>query len=76
MKDIQGLIESLQGTCMKTLDNEKLLFGWEEGEDLTAEEYNELENSIFECDGCGWWCEVSEMGWESGMCSQCEEEEE
>ncbi len=34
-----------------------------------------LDNEIFLCDGCGWWCETSEMS-DSGQCYDCDPEEE
>ena len=51
-KDIQGLIESLQVTRMKTIDSEKVHFGWKEDEELTLEELAEIDNEIFQCDCC------------------------
>ncbi len=79
MKDIQGLIESLQGTCMKTIDEEKVHFGWGKDEELTDEELSEIDNCIFQCDCCGWWCETSEEG-NSGdgerICRDCSDNDE
>ena len=72
-KDIQGLIESLQGTCMKTIESEKVHFGWKEDEELTLEELAEIDNEIFQCDCCCLWCEVSEMAYD-GVCSNCEDQ--
>ena len=35
---------------------------------------NYLDNVIFLCDGCGWWCELSEMA-DSGVCNSCDDGE-
>lgn len=72
-KDIHGLIEYLQGTCMHSIENSKHLFGWEENEGLTLEELGEIDNEIFQCDCCCRWCEISEMAYD-GVCSNCEDQ--
>ena len=74
MKNIKGLIESLEGTCLKTIESEKVDFGWKEDEKLTSEEYEEIDNEIFECQVCGWWYDVCEQGYDRGTCISCEEE--
>lgn len=57
-KDIDGLISYLQGTC-GTLDNacEQFGFTWD---DLTSEDFDKIDNEIFLCPICGWWCENCE----------------
>ncbi len=75
MKDIQGLIESLQGTCMKTIDEEKVHFGWGKDEELTSEELGEIDNELFECECCGWWCERSEESDVMNVCKNCYDSE-
>jgi hypothetical protein len=62
------LIYDLQGTC-----NELNSFlERHNAEDLIDHipflEY--LDNHIFLCDSCGWWCELSEMS-DEGVCSDC-----
>lgn len=40
---------------------------------LTKEELNILNERIFQCDGCGWWCETSERNDLCGdaLCEDC-----
>jgi hypothetical protein len=63
-----NLIHDLQGTC-NGLDS---FLEQHNAEDLIDYmpflEY--LDQHIFLCDGCGWWCELSEMSDEE-VCSQC-----
>ena len=49
--NIQEQIEELQGTC-DTLDTEM----W------SIEELQELDNVIFQCATCGWWCDIGDQG--------------
>jgi len=63
-----NLIHELQGTC-----NELNSFlEQHNAEDLIDYmpflEY--LDQNIFLCDDCDWWCELSEMS-DEGVCSQC-----
>ena len=53
--DINKVIESVQGTC-DTLESH-LPDGMEEN-DLTPEDYIKIDNEIFLCSECGWWCEI------------------
>lgn len=62
MSKIQEKINELLGTC-KTLNIE----------DFSIEELSLLDEQIFLCDTCGWWCEVEEQS-ENNNCSDCEEE--
>jgi hypothetical protein len=61
------LIYDLQGTC-----EELYSFLEREAEDLIDHMpfLNYLDNHIFLCDGCGWWCELSEMS-DEGVCRDC-----
>lgn len=62
------LIYDLQGTCnelhgfLERHDAEDLI------DHIPFLEY--LDNHIFLCDSCGWWCELSEMS-DEGVCSDC-----
>ncbi len=62
------LIYDLQGTCnelnsfLERHNAEDLI------DHISFLEY--LDNHIFLCDGCGWWCELSEMS-DEGVCSDC-----
>lgn len=71
--DIHELIISLQGTC--TMVDENLPEGMTVL-DLTDEDYATIDNEIFLCDECGWWCENSEQNSEgNGLCNDCSPDE-
>jgi len=61
--DIHILINELNGTCESILS--MLPDGMEE-EDLTEQDTQEIDDHIFCCEGCGWWCEIDEQ------CEQCD----
>ncbi len=43
-------------------------------DDLTDNDYYEIDNQIFLCEICGWWCESSELKEDSdNICEQCNE---
>ncbi len=79
---ISEIVEDLQGTC-KSLDN---ILEWHglTLEDFSEEQEDELnqaiDNSIFLCEGCGWWCEQGDYAEDSvntqglELCSDCGEE--
>lgn len=55
--DIDDLIEALTGTT------ESIAHFLPEGmdeEDLTPEEVQRIDEEIFLCATCGWWCEISD----------------
>lgn len=59
--DVNSVIENLQGTCMNGIGDalDELYPGMNE-EDLTSQDYDAIDQSLFECSSCGWWCETSE----------------
>jgi hypothetical protein len=73
------LAHDLQGTCnslyrhIDSLEEEVQTFFYEN--ETIILEY--LDNLIFECDTCGWWCEMSEaVETDTGsVCDQCKPEE-
>ena len=69
------IIDELQGTC-KTI--EEICDYYEVDPDEFLDKFaSELDEQIFNCDRCGWWCEVGDYGnSEDGMsiCSNCEED--
>lgn len=71
-KDINKLIEHLQGTC-RTIDEMKIDYGWAEDEELTDEEFSAIYNELFECDCCGWWFEICEEA-DDLICIDCYED--
>ncbi len=56
--NIEQLIEDLQGTTSTI--NDHLPDGMDEN-DLTSDDHDAIDNAIFYCSCCGWWCEISEM---------------
>lgn len=58
--DIQDLIDSLQGTADSLGGALENLYPGMELEDLNDKDHFEIDNTIFLCDECGWWCEISE----------------
>lgn len=77
--DPQKIVDTLQGQCMESLQSAIEHHYPEMSEDdLTLDDHYFIDNEIFECSQCGWWCEISE---ESGVdedemiCNNCAEEE-
>lgn len=70
--DVQELIDSLQGTCQSIVD---FLPEGMDDNDLTSEDHDEIDNQIFLCNQCGWWCESCEQN-DNGSCNDCEPEDE
>lgn len=69
---IEGLIEHLRGTCKSLDEGCEQLFDHDSTE-LTLDECGELDEAIFCCETCGWWCERSEESeGEPGHCDECE----
>lgn len=77
VKKLNEIVEFLQGTCMHTLDDAvQEVFGENfDSQELTQEELEFLDNEIFKCGCCGWWCEISEMSEQDQYCSECFESE-
>lgn len=71
---VEQLITYLEGSC-KTLSEACLLHGFDE-EQLEQSEIEHLHDSIFVCDGCGWWYSYDEMSDAAGeqICLECNEE--
>jgi anaerobic selenocysteine-containing dehydrogenase len=68
--------EHLQGTCgtlQGALDD--LYEGMNEDE-LTSDDHQTIDQEVFQCTTCGWWCEISDnVDSESGemICTDCGE---
>lgn len=69
---ISELIESLNGTC-KTIA-EALPDDMEE-DDLTEADHEDIDNQIFLCEQCNWWCEICERIEEDDICEDCKDED-
>ena len=77
--DANKITEYLQGTCMNSLDDVIQIFYPDMTEDdLIQKDYDFIDNEIFLCDECGWWCEICESNDVDGdnKCDDCAEEEE
>lgn len=71
------ITETLQGTCDDFDSTLEHFYPEMTKDDLTKDDYDEMDNEIFLCDICGWWYEVSERTEnESGedCCEDCSEE--
>ena len=73
--DVQKLIDYLQGTCNSLSDGIETIYPGMDDMDLIQEDYDTMDNQIFHCETCGWWCESHEQQ-ESGECEDCAVEED
>lgn len=77
---LNELIYALQGSCSTIA--EQLEMRWELSEDdLTMENYLAIDDAIFCCSVCNWWCPASEetataQGKSDLGCSDCFPEED
>lgn len=72
MVDMKKLIMILEGTCMSLNDGLGMIGCCYD--DLSLEDLYELDDALFECDGCGWWYPVPCE--DEGLCEQCYKEKE
>lgn len=73
------LIDDLTGSCM-SLAEALATFDLTE-DDLALSDHQAIDEQIFCCDDCGWWCGVEEMNDQSEAlggqyCTQCRPDEE
>ena len=73
--DIQELIDHLQGTCKSLQEGLNDLYPEMDVSDLTEKDNEEIDNQIFNCDTCNWWCEACEQD-EDGNCENCSTQQE
>jgi hypothetical protein len=66
--------EDLQGTCQRLEDALTRQFAPDE-EDVDIELLRVLDDQVMECEGCQWWCEISDLNDEQ-VCSDCAPEED
>lgn len=64
-----GIIEYLRGTCRSLEEACQMSETTEDA--LTPEQLGELDDELFLCDSCGWWCGMDEMYNEDGVCDDC-----
>lgn len=75
MERIEEFVESLRGTC-RSIDEACNEFGMT-FEDLTGEDLEYIDNEIFCCEDCGWWCELCETSYTvENTCKDCNPEDE
>lgn len=74
--DIEQVIEDLTGSC-DSLHSVLNSYGFTD-DDMTSEKYLRLDEEIFCCDSCGWWCEINEEHENDNgdrVCDDCHEDE-
>ncbi len=75
----EGNLKATEGVFKKTLAVGYQKNGMEQGSewsDLSEQDLTDLDNAIFLCEVCGWWCEISESN-ESDLgnvCNDCHED--
>ena len=64
----QGLADRLIGTAQTCIPEEEL---------ENAEDVESFETLAFQCDVCGWWCDVEELNnlTSRNLCEECHREE-
>lgn len=74
---LDEIITDLMGTCR---DIDDVLNDYDiEFDDLEDEHFSYIDDTIFCCDQCGWWFEISDSNdYENGMliCNHCLDDEE
>lgn len=66
-EDIIGTSDSLDSVLQRVFEDDELTI---ESFDIGLLE--RLDDAVFECTGCGWWVETSEV--EDELCSQCQDD--
>lgn len=59
-KVLEAIAEDLRGQCVHDIE----FFCEERGinyDDLTLEDLQYIDNIVFYCAGCGWWCEITDI---------------
>jgi hypothetical protein len=76
-KELSELAEFLNGTASHSVSEAIALLEFGEVDEDDAAVRLETEGEIFLCTGCGWWCEMDEMGDDSSgdqLCGDCTNE--
>jgi hypothetical protein len=69
---VESIIADLTGTCQsltEVCEDHNL----DHPDELDFYELNEIDQNIFCCDFCGWWCDDSERNWYDGE-SYCDDD--
>jgi len=67
------IVDDLQGTCKSMYE----ILQWYdlEEEHMPMEFFQHVDNQLFLCESCGWWCELSEESdAEAQCCTSCVED--
>lgn len=73
--DVQVIIDYLQGTGNDLDSSIAEFYPDMTSLDLTEDDHSEIDNQIFLCYTCGWWCEVQDQN-DDGNCVDCCPEED
>lgn len=77
--DPQKIVDCLQGTIGTIQEALDHYYPEMDEDELTTDDHQVLDNEIFECTECGWWCEVSqstESADGENVCDECNPEDE
>jgi len=75
---LDAIAENLRGQCVHDIE----FFCEERGinyDDLTLEDLQYIDNIVFCCAGCGWWCEIGDVAdgdQQELYCSDCGEDDD
>ncbi len=76
--DIQIIIDSLQGTGQTLSSCVEEHYPEMSEDDLISDDHDAIDNQIFLCEQCGWWCEQSEANENpdggGDLCNDCHAE--
>ena len=76
---IDELIEYLQGSCKSLQEGVYACFELDDIDDISQNQHFQIDNAIFLCDCCGWWCEGGDWAdpesheYDGDICSSCGE---
>lgn len=71
---VADIAEDLRGTCQSLMD--ALAKHDMEAAANDIDFTQALDELVFECEQCSWWCELSEMADAQHICTDCDDGEE
>lgn len=71
-EEVDSIVGVLMGTCMHLLDGANIVLGEEVMPD--DESVMMINESIFECEECGFWQDIGEL-FDNNICEECNEDE-
>lgn len=64
---VNEIVNKLRGTCTP-------LYVIHDELDLSLAEHSMINDQVFECSCCGWWCEIEQSSeYDSTVCEDCDE---